>query len=101
MAAVATILVTKAGEVYYSGHHFRGQHQWDALNYSAVGGSNNALSTWLARERRLNSRVQIAIKADEGVPYPLVKQIIQTLQHTGIYRFHLMTNTKHAGNVRP
>jgi biopolymer transport protein ExbD len=59
-----------------------------------VSTGDNQFADWIVQARMVNPNVRVAIKGDEAVPYPLVKQIIATLQDKGISRFGLVTDTE-------
>ena len=52
---------------------------------------NNELMYWVQSAKVINSDLQIAIKADRVTPYPLVNNVISTLQDIRENRFHLIT----------
>ena len=53
--------------------------------------NNNQLGTWLVLARSLNPALRVAIRADQDVPYGVVKGVIQTLLDRRITRFNLVT----------
>lgn len=53
---------------------------------------NNQLANWIQYATRANRDLRIAIKADRTTPYPVVNNVIMTLQDLKQNRFHLMTN---------
>jgi biopolymer transport protein ExbD len=53
--------------------------------------SRNELTDWVILGRIANPRARIAINADKDTPYPLIDRVIQTLLHSKIYRFNLVT----------
>ena len=55
---------------------------------------NNQLKDWILRAVAVNSDLNIAIKADRSTPYPLVSNVISTLQEVRQNRFNLLTNLK-------
>jgi biopolymer transport protein ExbD len=52
----------------------------------------NELYDWVIYARQANPKVRIAIKGDRDVNYPVVKQVIGTLQSQDVNRFNLITN---------
>jgi len=57
-----------------------------------IDSTNNELSTWIMQGRLSNPNVRIAIKGDEGVPYPVVRKVINTLQDRKVNKFNLITD---------
>ncbi|MEQ8686266.1 MAG: biopolymer transporter ExbD [Imperialibacter sp.] len=54
--------------------------------------SRNELSDWIMYSRITNPKVRIAIKADRQTSYPVIRQVIKTLQDQNISRFNLVTD---------
>lgn len=52
---------------------------------------NNQLKGWIQRAISVNDELKIAIKADKSTPYPLVSNVITTLQDLKQNRFNLIT----------
>lgn len=52
----------------------------------------NELYDWVIYARQANPKVRIAIKGDRDVNYPVIKQVIGTLQAQDVNRFNLITN---------
>ena len=52
---------------------------------------NNQLGDWILRATTVNQDLRIALKADRSTPYPVVSNVISTLQDMKQNRFHLMT----------
>lgn len=52
----------------------------------------NELYDWVIYSRQANPKVRIAIKGDRDVNYPVIKQVIGTLQAQDVNRFNLITN---------
>ena len=52
----------------------------------------NELSDWINLGRHANPRYRIAIKGDGQASYPVVKQVIKTLQDMKVNKFNLITN---------
>lgn len=61
---------------------------------------NNQLKTWVrfANDNFVasNTQYKIAIKADDGTPYPKIRQVIKTLQDLSLNRFNLITGLEEA-----
>jgi biopolymer transport protein ExbD len=53
--------------------------------------TNNQLSEWVKAARNVNPDLRIAIKADEGTPYPVIRKIMKTLQALDENRYNLIT----------
>ena len=53
--------------------------------------TNNQLSDWIQRAVSVNRDLKIAIKADRSTPYPMVSNVISTLQVLKQNRFNLIT----------
>jgi len=61
--------------------------------------ANNELATWINYARTAqggNPRLQYCIKADNGTPYPAIKQIMQTFKDLKIQKLNLVTNLEDA-----
>jgi biopolymer transport protein ExbD len=61
--------------------------------------ANNELATWVNYARTAqggNPRLQYCIKADNGTPYPKIKQIMQTFKDLKIQKLNLVTNLEEA-----
>ncbi len=52
---------------------------------------NNELADWIWESRMANNNVRVAIKGDRESNYPVVKQIIKTLQDKKVNRFNFIT----------
>ena len=52
---------------------------------------NNQLRDWIQRAVSVNKELKIAIKADRSTPYPMVSNVITTLQDLKQNRFNLIT----------
>lgn len=59
-----------------------------------TGSENNELADWVKRATSVNKDLRIAIKADRSTPYPMVNNVISTLQDLKQNRFHLMTTLR-------
>jgi biopolymer transport protein ExbD len=53
--------------------------------------TDNQLRFWIGYSRLVNSKIVIAIKADQTTPYPVVKKVFGTLQDIKENRFNLIT----------
>jgi biopolymer transport protein ExbD len=53
---------------------------------------NNELADWVWQSRLANNKVRVAIKGDQETNYPIVKQVISTLQEKKVNRFNFITN---------
>ena len=57
---------------------------------------HNELSDWINFGRHANPKYRIAIKGDGQANYPIVKQVIKTLQDNKVNKFNLITNLEEA-----
>ena len=55
----------------------------------------NELADWIMFSRITNPKVRIAIKGDRQTAYPVIRQVINTLQAQKISRFNLITDLEH------
>jgi biopolymer transport protein ExbD len=53
---------------------------------------DNQLKDWVKNARDINSELRIAIKADGGTPYPVIKKVMNTLQDLRENRYNLITS---------
>ncbi|MFN4852953.1 MAG: ExbD/TolR family protein [Bacteroidota bacterium] len=53
---------------------------------------NNELSDWVLNARYSNPKYRVAIKGDGAAKYPVVKQVIETLQRNKVNKFNFVTN---------
>jgi biopolymer transport protein ExbD len=67
--------------------------QDDVLKESGIpiDSTNNQLKEWIRYATAVNSKLKIAIKADQDIPYEKVKTVIETLQDLRENRFSLIT----------
>ena len=56
--------------------------------------SNNELGDWIWQARLTNNNLSVAIKGDGDAKYPVVKQVIATVQEKKVNRFNLITTMK-------
>ncbi len=56
--------------------------------------TNNQFKVWMQSAREVNRDLVIAIKADQNTPYPLIKDIMKTLQELKEYRYNLITSLR-------
>jgi biopolymer transport protein ExbD len=54
--------------------------------------TNNELANWIWQARMTNNKVRVAIKGDQDANYPIVKQVIATLQDKKVNRFNFITS---------
>ena len=59
---------------------------------------NNEFKVWIQQARQQNPELRIAIKADQGTPYKLIREIMTSLQELRENRYNLITSLK---NVAP
>ncbi|MCR9012709.1 biopolymer transporter ExbD [Gabonibacter sp. KD22] len=70
------------------------------MNYGIpCDSTDNQFKTWMQCVREVNKELVIAIKADQSTPYPLIKDIMNTLQDLRENRYNLITNLKNAPEV--
>jgi biopolymer transport protein ExbD len=62
-----------------------------------IDSTNNELGVWIINGRLANPNYRIAIRGDGDCPYPVIKQVIATLQSWHVNKFNLITNLE----VRP
>jgi biopolymer transport protein ExbD len=55
---------------------------------------NNQLKEWLLFAKESNRNLKVAIKADQTTPYPMIKNVMSTLQEIRENRFNLITSLK-------
>lgn len=57
---------------------------------------NNQLKNWVRFARHVNPQLRIAIKADQGLAYPIIKNVMNTLQDLDENRYNLITSLEQA-----
>lgn len=57
---------------------------------------NNELSDWVWQSRLANNNIRVAVKGDQQTNYPIVKQVIATLQDRNVNRFNFITSLEKA-----
>ena len=57
---------------------------------------HNELGDWILFGRQSNPKFRIAVKGDRKSSYPIVKQVIATLQERKVNKFNLITNLETA-----
>lgn len=67
----------------------RGQFKQNGIPADSL---NNELADWVWQSRLVNNNVRVAIKGDQETNYPVVKQVISTLQEKKVNRFNFITN---------
>jgi biopolymer transport protein ExbD len=74
----------------------RGEEQDKALKDFGIptDSTNNQFKHWVMLATSANKDLAIAIKADEGTPYPKVKTVLSTLQDLKLNRYSLVTVLK-------
>jgi len=53
--------------------------------------ANNELADWIILSRVTNPRLRVALKGDQDTPYPIIKQVMNTLVDNKVNRFNLVT----------
>ena len=66
------------------------------FNGIPIDSVNNEFAIWIKAAKDVNDNLAIAIKADQNTPYPLVKNVISTLQDIKENRFSLVTTLRGA-----
>lgn len=59
---------------------------------------NNELADWILQARYTNKDLRVAVKGDGEAGYPVVKQVISTLQDKKVNRFNFITSLEKADN---
>jgi biopolymer transport protein ExbD len=59
---------------------------------------NNELADWVLQARYTNKNLRVAVKGDGDAGYPVVKQVIATLQDKKVNRFNFITSLEKADN---
>lgn len=59
-----------------------------------VDSANNQLAQWIKVAKSVNKELAITIKADQTTPYPMVKDVMSTLQDIKENRFSLVTTLR-------
>ena len=57
-----------------------------------VDSTNNELGIWIMQGRLSNPNVRITVNADQFCAWPVVKQVINTLQDKNVNKFNLITD---------
>ncbi len=75
--------------------HLSPQEQKEAKQPGIVCDSTqNELANWLIFSRVADPKLRFAIKADKATPYPVIKNVFNTLQDCNIDRFNLITDSE-------
>lgn len=70
------------------------------MNYGIpCDSTNNQFRSWMQFAREVNKELVIAIKADQNTPYPLIKDIMATLQDLRENRYNLITSLRNMPQV--
>lgn len=56
----------------------------------------NELSDWIWNARLVNNNIRVAVKGDQSTGYPVVKQVMNTLQERNVNRFNFITTMERA-----
>lgn len=64
-----------------------------------VDSLNNQFKTWVSYARQVNPNIKIAIKADSGTPFPVIKRIMDTLVDLKANNFNLITALEEAPKI--
>jgi biopolymer transport protein ExbD len=60
--------------------------------------TNNQFKSWVREARGVNSQLRIAIKADQTTAYPIIKNVMNTLQDLNENRYNLITSLEQNPN---
>ena len=60
--------------------------------------TNNELADWVLQARFTNKALRVAVKGDQNAGFPVVKQVIATLQDKKVDRFNFITSLEKAEN---
>ncbi|MDD6211007.1 MAG: biopolymer transporter ExbD [Bacteroidales bacterium] len=72
------------------------------MNYGIPADStDNQFKAWVKFAREVNKDLIIAIKADQNTPYPMIKNVMNTLQELRENRYNLITSLKNAPETKP
>jgi len=61
-----------------------------------VDSTDNQFKEWIFYSRQVNKNIRIAIKADKGTPYKIVKKVMSSLQDIKENRYNLITTLEEA-----
>ncbi|MDR0738236.1 MAG: biopolymer transporter ExbD [Prevotellaceae bacterium] len=61
--------------------------------------TNNQFREWMRLAREVNKNLVIAIKADQNTPYPMIRDIMNTLQDLRENRYNLITSLKNMPEI--
>jgi biopolymer transport protein ExbD len=56
----------------------------------------NELADWVWNARLVNNNIRVAVKGDQSTGYPVVKQVMNTLQEKNVNRFNFITTMERA-----
>ena len=57
-----------------------------------IDSTDNQLETWMLQARLNNPELRITLKADQETPYPVIRQVVNTLKRQKANRFNLITS---------
>jgi biopolymer transport protein ExbD len=60
--------------------------------------TDNQFKSWVKFARGINPDLRIAIKADESTPYPIIKNVMKSLQELDENRYNLITKLEGPGD---
>jgi hypothetical protein len=63
-----------------------------------VDSLNNQFKVWVKTAREVNKNLRLAIKADQGTPYKVIKNVMNTLQDIHENRYNLITKLEQLPN---
>ena len=60
----------------------------------SIDGKESEFQLWVKAARGVNKELKLAIKADEGTPYRIIKRVLSELQNMQENRYYLITSLK-------
>lgn len=63
-----------------------------------IDSTGGELKDWILMARVVNPSLKIAIKGDEGTPYPVIKELMDLLQDNDITRYSFITDLEREAN---
>ncbi len=58
--------------------------------------TDNQLALWVLFARQVNPNIQVCIKGDTKVEFPIVKKVLDIMQDKNVNKFNLITNLEAA-----
>ena len=60
----------------------------------SIDGKMSEFQLWVKSAKNVNKDIKLAIKADEGTPYKVIKKVMSELQDMQENRYYLITSLK-------